>query len=116
MHQFSTAGSYHRAFPTSTTATPQRPQRYYAKLLDHSKNNCERVLSPISPNPRVGTLGGADRKIDLCRTKKKKLLVKESTQETKTEKETSSSRVEGDENRQQTFQKTLRVPAPPLKK
>jgi hypothetical protein len=41
--------------------------------------------------------------------------VKESTQETKTEKETSSSRVEADENRQQTFQKFLRVPAPPLK-
>jgi len=104
MYQFSTAGSYHTAFPTSTTARPQRPQRYYAKLLDHSKNDCERVPSPISPNPRVETLGRADRKIDLRRTKKK-LLVKESTQESKTEKETSRSRVEADENRQQTFQK-----------
>jgi hypothetical protein len=70
MHQFSTAESYDRAFPKSTTATPQRPQRYYAKLLDHSKNDCERILSSISPNPRVGTLGRADRKIDLRRTKK----------------------------------------------
>jgi hypothetical protein len=47
--------------------------------------------------------------------KRKKLLVEEFTQETKTEKETSRSRVEADENKQQTFQKTLRVAAPPLK-
>ncbi len=68
-------------------------------FLITARTIAKEFLSPISPNPRVGTLERADRKIDLRRTKnkKKKLLVEESTQETKTEKETSRSRVEADE-------------------
>lgn len=73
------------------------------------------IAKEYSPQfPQTLVSRRADRKIDLRRTKKK-LLVEESTQETKTEKETSRSRVEADENRQQTFQKTLRAAAPPLK-
>lgn len=74
-------------------------------FLITARTIAKEFLSPISPKPRVGTLGRADRKIDLRKTKKKQLLVEESTQETKTEKETSRSRVEADENSQQTFQK-----------
>ncbi len=41
-------------------------------FLITARTIAKEFLSPISPNPRGGTLGRADRKIDLRRTTKKK--------------------------------------------